>query len=159
MYCFAGVSFACIYLLLDLESFIQTHNSYKCVMTSKLDSIRNGLQERITLELDKMCCSVALYVFPLLCMIHLECIVCFFFFSQPTSTAKLLARWEKNSASAERKNERSDRGFIAGLPKPVCRLSFRGARNRFNLPGKNGCHVVQNDSTYEDVILCREITS
>ena len=24
---------------------------------------------------------------------------------------------------------------------------------------KNGCYVVQNNSTYEDVILCREITS
>ena len=89
-------------------------------MTTKLDSMGDGLQERITPGLEK--CAVVL-------------------------------------PSAERKNERSDWGFIAGSPKPVCRLSFRGARNGFNLPGKSGCHVVQNNSTYEDVILFREITS
>ena len=156
--CLFRHAFVTVCLLLDLESFIQTHNSYKCVMTIKLDSMRDGLQEGITLGLEK--CAVVLPCMSSLFYAWFITSVLFVSFSfRSLRTLKLQAIWKNISASAKRKNERSDRGFIAGSPKPVCRLSFRGARNGFNLPGKSGCHVVQNNSTYEDVILFREITS
>ena len=66
--------------------------------------------------------------------------------------------WEKKIRRARNGRMREAIGAFRGFVRAY-QSHFRGARNGFNLPTKSGCHVVQNNSTYEDVILCREITS